>query len=238
MQIEIWFLWFVTYSVLGWIYETTLASIMRKRFVNRGFLNGPYCPIYGGGALLVIALLSDLRHPLLLFLAAVLLTGSLEYLTSWAMEKLFHARWWDYSEKKFNIKGRVYLKGVIVFGAFSLILIRFLHPPVAVLTAGIPVNARIATALVFFSLILADMVYTVTKFVEFERVLGGMADSFDEAVQSVKTLYEKANSAYVVTFQRVNSQARRMILSFPKLTSTRYNENLKKLKALIKHEEK
>ena len=238
MQIEIWFLWFVTYSVLGWIYETTLASIMRKRFVNRGFLNGPYCPIYGGGALLVIALLSDLRHPLLLFLAAVLLTGSLEYLTSWAMEKLFHARWWDYSEKKFNIKGRVYLKGVIVFGAFSLILIRFLHPPVAVLTAGIPVNARIATALVFFSLILADMVYTVTKFVEFERVLGGMADSFDEAVQSVKTLYEKANSAYVVTFQRVNSQARRMILSFPKLTSTRYNENLKKLKALIRHEGK
>ena len=238
MQIEIWFLWFVTYSVMGWIYETTLASIMRKRFVNRGFLNGPYCPIYGGGALLVIALLSDLRHPLLLFLAAVLLTGSLEYLTSWAMEKLFHARWWDYSEKKFNIKGRVYLKGVIVFGAFSLILIRFLHPPVAALTAGIPVNARIAAALVFFSLILADMVYTVTKFVEFERVLGGMADSFDEAVQSVKTLYEKANSAYVVTFQRVNSQARRMILSFPKLTSTRYNENLKKLKALIRHEGK
>ena len=238
MQIEIWFLWFVTYSVMGWIYETTLASIMQKRFVNRGFLNGPYCPIYGGGALLVIALLGELRHPLLIFLAAALLTGSLEYLTSWAMEKLFHARWWDYSEKKFNIKGRVYLKGVIVFGAFSLILIRFLHPPVAALTAGIPVNARIAMALVFFSLILADMVYTVTKFVEFEKILRHMAESLDSALHSAKTLYERANSVSSTTLHRVNSQVRRMILSFPKLTSTRYNESLERLRVLIRSEKK
>ncbi|NLA96176.1 MAG: putative ABC transporter permease [Clostridiaceae bacterium] len=238
MQIESWFLWFVAYSVMGWIYETTLCSIMQKHFVNRGFLNGPYCPIYGGGAVLVILLLGGLRSPLLLFLAAALLTGTLEYLTSWAMEKLFHARWWDYSEKKFNIKGRVYLKGVIVFGLFSLILIHYLHPLVASLTARIPAKVRIAMALVFFSLFLIDMVYTLIKFAEFEKILQRMAESMNGAVHSVKTLYERANSASSVTFHRVNSQVRRMILSFPKLTSTRYNESLKKLKALIRYEKK
>ncbi|MFA5585156.1 MAG: putative ABC transporter permease [Saccharofermentanales bacterium] len=238
MDFESWFLWFVLYSMVGWIYETTLASIMQKSFINRGFLNGPYCPIYGCGAVLVLLLLGDLPNPFLLFLSAALLTGILEYLTSWILEKLFHARWWDYSEKRFNIKGRVYLKGIIVFGLFSLILIRFLHPPVASLTATIPANLRFAMALALFLLILADVIYTLTKFAEFEKILSRMSDSLDEALHSAKAFYVRANSVSSTALHRVNSQVRRMILSFPKLTSTRYNESLKKLRQLIRSEKK
>ncbi|MFA5468990.1 MAG: putative ABC transporter permease, partial [Sphaerochaetaceae bacterium] len=93
--IETYFLWFFFYSVIGWIYETILCSVAQKRFINRGFFNGPYCPIYGFGALLNILLLSEIKNLFLLFLAAFLLTTILEYVSSWGLEKLFHARWWD-----------------------------------------------------------------------------------------------------------------------------------------------
>lgn len=99
--------YFMIYSVVGWIYETTLCSITDRHFVNRGFLNGPYCPIYGSGALLDVLILGRIENPFLLFILGVLVTCSLEYLTSYVMEKLFKARWWDYSDKKFNIGGRV-----------------------------------------------------------------------------------------------------------------------------------
>ncbi len=233
IQIEIHFLWFVVYSVIGWSYETALCSFLRKGFVNRGFLNGPYCPIYGFGALLIILLLGGIKHPLLLFLAATLVTGSLEYLTSWAMEKLFHARWWDYSDKPFNIKGRVYLRGLVVFGIFALLLVHGLHPLMASLTAGVPADTRRIVALALFSFLLTDTVYTVTKFAEFEDILRGMSHSIDDALQSIKNLYGRANLSYSAALRKANSQVHRMILAFPKLSSTSYGESLKKLKAII-----
>ena len=121
--IETWFLWLMIYSVIGWIYESTICSIGQRKLINRGFLNGPYCPIYGTGAVLVLLVLGRIQNPVLLFFAGAVLTCSLEYLTSWLMEKLFHARWWDYSKRKFNIGGRVCLIGAVVFGAFSVVLI-------------------------------------------------------------------------------------------------------------------
>ena len=131
---ETLFLWFMIYSVVGWIYESILCSVAQKKFINRGFLNGPYCPIYGSGAVLVILVLGKLTNPFLLFFAGALLTCSLEYLTSFVMEKLFHARWWDYSKRKFNINGRVCLIGAVVFGAFSTVLVLWIHPLVTKLT--------------------------------------------------------------------------------------------------------
>ena len=100
--IENIFLWLIIYSVIGWIYESTLCSITERRFVNRGFLNGPYCPIYGFGAILDILILGWIKNPILLFVLSAILTCTLEYITSYLMEKLFHARWWDYSKRKFK----------------------------------------------------------------------------------------------------------------------------------------
>ena len=95
-SLEQWFLWFVIYSLIGWVYESILCSVAGKKLVNRGFLNGPVCPIYGTGAVVVVFALSSLADkPVLLFLTSAILTTTLEYLTSWLMEKLFHARWWD-----------------------------------------------------------------------------------------------------------------------------------------------
>ncbi|HWR30821.1 MAG TPA: putative ABC transporter permease [Negativicutes bacterium] len=232
--IETIFLWFAIYSTIGWIYETILCSVKQKRFINRGFLNGPYCPIYGCGAVLDILLLGKISNPVLLFLAAALLTGALEYFTSLTMETIFHARWWDYSDKKFNINGRVYLTGVIAFGTFSLVLILFLHPAVSAHTSMLSETLRSFLALFIFSVLLIDTVYTVTKFSEFEEVLQEITNRIGDAVQSAKTLYGRAFTTFNGKIKAVNSQVGRMILSFPKLKSIHYEEGLKKLRELIK----
>lgn len=103
-------LFFYLYSFIGWACEELYCSIPAKRWVNRGFLKGPVCPIYGCGALMALFLLRPLYPwPLALFFGAVVASGVLEYFTGWAMEKLFHTRWWDYSHRRFHLQGRVCL---------------------------------------------------------------------------------------------------------------------------------
>ncbi len=159
--IETWFLWLMIYSIIGWIYESTICSIGQRKLINRGFLNGPYCPIYGTGAVLVLLVLGRLKNPVVLFFAGAVLTCSLEYLTSWLMEKLFHARWWDYSKRKFNIGGRVCLIGAVVFGAFSVVLILVLHPAIKSLTDRLTDTALNVICAILFVGIVSDLIVTV-----------------------------------------------------------------------------
>ena len=108
-QLATYFLWFMLYSVLGWVWETILCSLTEGHFVYRGFLNGPYCPIYGCGALIDIVFLHWIVNPFALFILGALLASTLEYITSYLMETYFHARWWDYSDKRFNLNGGLVL---------------------------------------------------------------------------------------------------------------------------------
>lgn len=159
--LETWFLWLMIYSIIGWVYESTICSIGHKKLINRGFLNGPYCPIYGTGAVLVLLVLGRIQNPVLLFFAGAVVTCSLEYLTSWLMEKLFHARWWDYSKRKFNIGGRVCLLGAVVFGAFSVVLILFLHPWVKSLTDRLTDTALSWVCAILLVGVVSDLIVTV-----------------------------------------------------------------------------
>ena len=159
--VETWFLWLMIYSIIGWVYESTICSIGQRKLINRGFLNGPYCPIYGTGAVLVLLVLGRIQNPVLLFFAGAALTCSLEYLTSWLMEKLFHARWWDYSKRKFNIGGRVCLIGAIVFGAFSVVLILVLHAWVKSLTDRLTDTALTWICAILLVGIVSDLIVTV-----------------------------------------------------------------------------
>ncbi len=127
--IKIYFLLFIIYSFLGWCIEVVCNSIERKKFVNRGFLLGPYCPIYGCGGLLITLFLGRFTNrPVFLFIMTILLCGILEYSTSYVMEKLFHLRWWDYSKKKWNINGRVCLDTIIPFGILGMIILYISNP--------------------------------------------------------------------------------------------------------------
>ena len=124
-----YFLVFILYSFLGWFIEVMLSFIQHKKFINRGFLIGPYCPIYGFGMLLIIFLLKEYTgEPLVLFILSMVICLVLEYMTSYLMELIFKARWWDYSSKKFNINGRVCLEYAIFFGIGGTLIMYVVHP--------------------------------------------------------------------------------------------------------------
>lgn len=129
LSIQIYFLLFMIYSTLGWCLEVTCKLIDSKKFINRGFMVGPYCPIYGFGAIAITWwLYRYVYDPLVLFVMTTITCCILEYLTSYFMEKLFKARWWDYSKRKFNINGRVCLGTSIPFGIFGLVLTYVSNP--------------------------------------------------------------------------------------------------------------
>ena len=123
------FLLYLMYAFLGWIVEVVNSYINHKRFVNRGFMIGPYCPIYGTGVLLIIFFLKDYTgNFLVLFVLAMVICMTLEYFTSLLMEELFNARWWDYSNRKYNINGRVCLETAIPFGLCGLLIMYVINP--------------------------------------------------------------------------------------------------------------
>lgn len=128
-DLRILFLLFIMYSFMGWVVEVIGSLIQKKKFINRGFLIGPYCPIYGIGSITMILLLSRYIDDIVtLFIMCILLFTILEYSTSYIMEKLFNARWWDYSQKRFNINGRVCLETMIPFGLVGVFVMYIINP--------------------------------------------------------------------------------------------------------------
>lgn len=236
------FIWFFVYSVIGWVWEVIICSVPAKKFVNRGFLNGPYCPIYGAGAILVITLLGGIQSPALLFVAGAVLTCTLEYITSWAMEKLFHARWWDYSDKFMNINGRVCLLGATAFGTLSVLVIKVVHPAVAGYTALLPQAAISAISLALFALILTDTVYTVARLSDFNAKLGLLSEKLGNTL-TVASMQRMAGARQqkgdwldrltADMMKGINRQERRVMRAFPKLRSNRYHDALERVRQYL-----
>ena len=150
---------FAIMSMAGWLLEVVCKYIENGRFVNRGFLTGPYCPIYGTGSVLAIVLLEDLApHPVAVFFMSMLVCGSLEYITGWIMEKLFHARWWDYSERRFNLNGRVCLETLVPFSLMCLAIIYIVKPALFNMFIKMPPSIGHASCIIFAALFIADIV--------------------------------------------------------------------------------
>ncbi len=225
--VETWFCWFMIYSFIGWIYETILCSFLQKRFVYRGFLMGPYCPIYGCGALIIIFVLGNIQNALVIFLLGVLMTCSLEYFTGWAMEKLFHAKWWDYSNMRFNIHGRVCLLGALAFGSFSVILLKCVHPHIASLTGKINTSVLHAAVVLLFGIFVLDCIFTIRGFIRFEEKLKMLTEELHRQREKVVKSASGVFSKFAVT---LTSHERRMIAAFPRLKSIRYNDALTALR--------
>lgn len=199
---EYLFLWFLFYSLCGWVYESILVSVQQRRPVNRGFLNGPLCPIYGTGAVLGIVVLGDVRDPAVVFLISSVGACMLEYLTSWAMERLFHARWWDYSHFRFNLNGRICLLGALVFGIGGVVIVDVVQPQVERVTMLIPLAAIHWMCAAFLVLTAADTVVTVVGIVDFDKSLerfreavAKYGDTLDEMREKVGDVTDRAAGA-------------------------------------------
>lgn len=169
--LEYLFLWFIFYSFAGWVYESILVSSQQHRWVNRGFLNGPLCPIYGTGAVAGVVILGRIHNPVALFFLAMIGASVLEYFTSWAMEQLFHARWWDYSHFRFNLNGRICLLGAVVFGVGGVVIVDVIQPQVVRVTNMIPLQVIHVLFIVLMALTIADTIVTVCGIVNFEQSL-------------------------------------------------------------------
>ena len=132
--------WLIIYSFFGWAWETCYVSVKSGKFVNRGFINGPLCTIYGFGAVSVYVILRPFSDNLLyLYLGGVVVATALEYVTAVLMESIFHTSWWDYSDNKFNFQGRICLGASLGWGAFTVILFKVLHPLVESIVILYPV---------------------------------------------------------------------------------------------------
>lgn len=158
--IEIYFLLFISYAFLGWCMEVTCKLIQYKKFINRGFLIGPYCPIYGWGALTITILLKRyMEDPLVLFVMSTLICSIIEYLTSYFMEKKYHARWWDYSNRKFNINGRICLETLVPFGILGVAIMYGTNPILFKLYNQIPqLVMNILTSILFIGFIVDNII--------------------------------------------------------------------------------
>ncbi len=172
------YLWyFLIYACLGWMTEVCYAAVTTGKVVNRGFLNGPVCPIYGAGMCFVIWVLSPFeKNPALLFLGAVVLTSLLEGVTGFAMEKLFHQRWWDYSDVPFNIGGYVCLKFSILWGLGCIFVLRVVHTPVRHIVAWLPHTLSTVLLCVLYAVLAADVLATLRTIARLNRQLGEIDD--------------------------------------------------------------
>ena len=232
ITLEHYFLWFLFYSFVGWMYESILVSCQQHRLVNRGFLNGPLCPIYGTGAILGVAILGNVHNPITIFLISMVGATILEYTTSWVMEQLFHARWWDYSNFRFNLQGRVCLLGALIFGLGGVGVVLGSQPYVERVTDMIPLPMLHTLVTVLALITIIDLAVTVTGILEFEQVLDSVAQVVQDVAARAGGTWQRGSSAVSDrmrelsqdTVERlrwavngvINAQQKRMLKSFPK----------------------
>jgi len=193
-----YFLLFMIYSFFGWVMEMIVCSIYDKKVVNRGFLIGPYCPIYGCGCILIISLLFKYRSdPITLVIMAILICGLLEYFTSYIMEKLFKARWWDYSNKRFNINGRICLETLVAFGALALLLTYIINPFFVGIIDGFSNVLLIVLAMILLVIFIVDMSISLKVISGFKKVARSVnKDNTEEITKKVKELLLERNWLY------------------------------------------
>ena len=195
-----WF--FFVYALLGWALEVVYCTLKNGRLTNRGFLYGPVCPMYGFGMLLVLVFLTPLQHSLpALFLGGALLASVLEYLTGWALEKLFHTRWWDYSGEPFNLQGYICLRYSAAWGLGCVFVMRFLHPTVAALVHRLPAGRWLAVPVA--AVFLYDLVMTVLDLSRLDRDLGEL-DRLSLAMdRQTEKLSRRLGTAALETVERI-----------------------------------
>ena len=172
------FLWiFFIYAFLGWCTEVSYAATKSGKFVNRGFLNGPWCPIYGFGVVIVLAFLEPLRNNLLLlFFGSVVLTSALEWLTGFVLEKLFSQRWWDYSNEPFNLTGYICLRFSLAWGFACVFVVKLLHPTVLLLIRLIPRPVGLVLLALLGATMAVDLAATVSAIAKLNRRLALIDD--------------------------------------------------------------
>lgn len=256
------FLIFIMFSVVGWISEVLYVGIFHEhKFVNRGFLHGPLCPVYGFGGVVILLLPATLYSTWLpLFFASMILCTAVEYFVSWIMEKTFHARWWDYSHYKFNIKGRVCLLNSVLFGFMGLGVIHFVYPQMLRFLNWLGDFVTMISSDLIGLALAVDVIATVHKLVDFNAAMAKIrtfgeslrdhygnetwfrSESFEAMLASVKEHAladkDKINQSILEKIEKFqnarNKAAESFMAHFPTMKSIQYKDELEHLKSRMK----
>lgn len=217
-SIEIYILLFFTYAILGWLMEVGCKLVETKKFINRGFLIGPYCPIYGWGAIIITLLLNKyLADPIALFIIAIVICSIIEYVTSYFMEKIYHARWWDYSRRKYNINGRICLETMIPFGILGVLIMYFANPFFTGIYEKIPEIALTVICSFLVIVFLIDNIISshIISTIKFEGIKAEK-DNTKEITEKVKQILQSKSFLH-----------KRLINAFPDIKNIRGKLKLK-----------
>lgn len=195
MQLYYWILYFFVYGVLGWCTEVAYAAVKEGKFVNRGFLNGPICPVYGIGVGVVVQFLMPLRGQfIILYIASTILVTIIEGLTGFILDKLFHHRWWDYSNVPLNIGGYVCLLFSLIWGVACVFIVQIVHPVIHKGLSLIPFYLGVILIVVLGIGMFADLYVTASTILKFNKRLETMdkiaAELHDISDKMGENIYE------------------------------------------------
>lgn len=244
-----WVLFFYIYSLIGWIWESCYESVKYRKWINRGFMHGPFLPIYGFGAMAMLLTTIPVReHLALVFLFGMIAATILEYITGVLMEKLFHMRYWDYSEQFLNIKGHICLKCSLVWGMFSLLLVRVVHVRVEKIVLMLPEQIEQGITFLLTLVIVADFTVSFREALDLRRlldtILAGNEElmKFHERLENIAALLEEDKELIKASFNErmghVNEKAYRVVEGIlkrnPGAVSKHHKQTLQQIREQIK----
>lgn len=233
------FFYFLWWAVFGWFLEVVDRTLETGGFENRGFLNGPICPIYGFGVIIITHALAPLKeHFLILYILSTVICTAFELFVGLLLERLFHAKWWDYSEEKFNYKGFICLRISLLWGVGSVLCICVVHPLIEKLVDRIPYTGGNVFAAVILVIIAIDIAATLSDIHQFNMRLKqidyiatllhdksiALGENISDEVLSLNAKYEKLS-------EQIKSS--RLVKAFPTMKPSRYTRTFKVIKSRI-----
>lgn len=234
--------YFVIYAVIGWFIEVCYMTVELGYFQNRGFLNGPICPIHGFGMVMIIIALTPLQHTLFaLFFISMFLCTALELIVGIGMEKIFHNTWWDYTNKKFNFKGYICLEISIMWGLGCVLIMKAVQPTIAKLVDEIPYTIGNIVLCGIFAVILADFIISLVSVEKLNLRLKQLEDIGKKLRAGSDFIGENVSDEVLelkAKYDKLMAQKRyfqdRFLKAFPNMRSTQYKNQLEELKSKIK----
>ena len=255
------FLIFILFSFIGWICEVIYVGVTSAhKFVNRGFLHGPLCPVYGFGGVVILMLPPSLYATWIpLFFASMILCTIVEYFVSWLMEKLFHTRWWDYSHYKIQLNGRICLLNSILFGFLGVVVIHFVYPLMIDLLNSLGQKVINVSGVIILTVLSVDIFFTVRKLVDFANVMkklkelgetlnshygqeewfkkGSFIDMINSVIERAENRKEEFSQKILEKIDKVQNlhlpSVELFIKKFPSIKSTKYKDELNMIKEKI-----
>lgn len=244
-------MYFMIYSFFGWVMESVLKTLVQKKPVNSGFLYGPFCPIYGFGAIIMFLFLDTFKDNIaLLFVSGFLILSLWEYIVGWALEKIFHTKYWDYTNYKFNIKGRVCLTNSLFWGFLGVIFTKFIHPFIVEKVDMIKTNDLLFFTAVLLIIMIGDLITSIIKvkninikLEKLKEITNSIKEKIDELEtksinkETIQQAIDELKYKQTTIKRKLLKQTNRLKKAFPTMKSDtieKINEFLKEKKENIR----